>query len=192
MIIFGWGRGSHYIIPPTNQFSSRNLAWDISTVFGGTAFMSICDSFEYDSVKKRVKRPRQRNFSFISSAGVSLGQPPAIVPGSGLLVMIPWPQGAVIPGLCRLARLSLLLWDWSTSKWGIPTGSRISTYAAYAFRFVSCSNLKTAVCQINGSPLGRLGWCNGFLAELAKLHEWVRVLLGTPFIRPCTTSKQKA
>ena len=37
-----------------------------------------------------------------------------------------------------------------------------------------------------------LGWCNGSQAILPNLHEWVRVSLGTPFIRPCVTSKQNA
>ena len=41
-------------------------------------------------------------------------------------------------------------------------------------------------------PLQTLGWCNGWQAVLANLHEWVQVLLGVPFTRFCaTTSKQK-
>ena len=30
------------------------------------------------------------------------------------------------------------------------------------------------------------------LTWLANLHEWVRVSLGAPFIRPCASSKQRA
>ena len=28
--------------------------------------------------------------------------------------------------------------------------------------------------------------------QIANLHEWVRVSLGAPFIRPCATSEQRA
>ena len=35
------------------------------------------------------------------------------------------------------------------------------------------------------------GWCNGLQAILANLYEWVRVLMGAPWIRPCAISKQK-
>ena len=35
---------------------------------------------------------------------------------------------------------------------------------------------------------GPLWWCNGLKTWLANLHEWVRVSLGAPFIRPCATS----
>ena len=40
--------------------------------------------------------------------------------------------------------------------------------------------------------LGHLGWCNGLQVRLAKVHEWIRVLLGAPFIRLCDTSKEKS
>ena len=39
---------------------------------------------------------------------------------------------------------------------------------------------------------GHLWWCNGWQTRLASQHEWVRVSLGAPFIRPCVTSKQRA
>ena len=36
-----------------------------------------------------------------------------------------------------------------------------------------------------------LWWCNGLQAWLANLHEWIRVSLSAPFIRPCAASSKE-
>ena len=38
---------------------------------------------------------------------------------------------------------------------------------------------------------GNLGWCNGLQARLAYLHDWARISLFTPFMRPYATFKKR-
>ena len=98
--------------------------------------------------------------------------------------------------------ISVLDWDIVESKLELPLRWNIHFRTNTPEKGINSSpsygcissiySTTTSILQLYSNGCGHLWWCNGSQARLANLHEWVRVSLGTPFIRPCAASKQKA